>query len=162
MAQLVEHILGKDEVPSSNLGSSSKQRSAFVRKRIFVRMNHEMNRMLSEEFLLPVIQRTPPVRIAQEGFALALGLLNAEVQHEGQARERKEQNEGSGISAAGGEQGGACRCNEGCRHQIEGANAEVCGKVLLAVKRGDEGGCDRGGCAIGQAGEAETDDQNDE
>ncbi len=24
MAQLVEHILGKDEVPSSNLGSSSK------------------------------------------------------------------------------------------------------------------------------------------
>ena len=25
MAQLVEHILGKDEVPSSNLGSSSKQ-----------------------------------------------------------------------------------------------------------------------------------------
>ena len=34
MAQLVEHILGKDEVPSSNLGSSSRtstprQRSAF-------------------------------------------------------------------------------------------------------------------------------------
>ena len=27
MAQLVEHILGKDEVPSSNLGSSSKKRS---------------------------------------------------------------------------------------------------------------------------------------
>ncbi len=27
MAQLVEHILGKDEVPSSNLGSSSKERS---------------------------------------------------------------------------------------------------------------------------------------
>ena len=27
MAQLVEHILGKDEVPSSNLGSSSKQKS---------------------------------------------------------------------------------------------------------------------------------------
>ena len=26
MAQLVEHILGKDEVPSSNLGSSSKQK----------------------------------------------------------------------------------------------------------------------------------------
>ena len=25
MAQLVEHILGKDEVPSSNLGSSSKK-----------------------------------------------------------------------------------------------------------------------------------------
>ena len=25
MAQLVEHILGKDEVPSSNLGSSSRQ-----------------------------------------------------------------------------------------------------------------------------------------
>ena len=24
MAQLVEHILGKDEVPSSNLGNSSK------------------------------------------------------------------------------------------------------------------------------------------
>ena len=27
MAQLVEHILGKDEVPSSNLGSSSKTKS---------------------------------------------------------------------------------------------------------------------------------------
>ena len=27
MAQLVEHILGKDEVPSSNLGSSSKQKT---------------------------------------------------------------------------------------------------------------------------------------
>ena len=27
MAQLVEHILGKDEVPSSNLGSSSKTRN---------------------------------------------------------------------------------------------------------------------------------------
>ena len=27
MAQLVEHILGKDEVPSSNLGSSSKKKS---------------------------------------------------------------------------------------------------------------------------------------
>ena len=27
MAQLVEHILGKDEVPSSNLGSSSKKSS---------------------------------------------------------------------------------------------------------------------------------------
>ena len=27
MAQLVEHILGKDEVPSSNLGSSSKKLS---------------------------------------------------------------------------------------------------------------------------------------
>ena len=25
MAQLVEHILGKDEVPSSNLGSSSRK-----------------------------------------------------------------------------------------------------------------------------------------
>ena len=29
MAQLVEHILGKDEVPSSNLGSSSKQKAPF-------------------------------------------------------------------------------------------------------------------------------------
>ena len=27
MAQLVEHILGKDEVPSSNLGSSSKNKT---------------------------------------------------------------------------------------------------------------------------------------
>ena len=26
MAQLVEHILGKDEVPSSNLGSSSRKK----------------------------------------------------------------------------------------------------------------------------------------
>ena len=31
MAQLAEHILGKDEVPSSNLGSSSKQK-ALLRK----------------------------------------------------------------------------------------------------------------------------------
>ena len=30
MAQLVEHILGKDEVPSSNLGSSSKQKSSAI------------------------------------------------------------------------------------------------------------------------------------
>ena len=29
MAQLVEHILGKDEVPSSNLGSSSKKADTF-------------------------------------------------------------------------------------------------------------------------------------
>ncbi len=30
MAQLVEHILGKDEVPSSNLGSSSKKGITFL------------------------------------------------------------------------------------------------------------------------------------
>ncbi len=30
MAQLVEHILGKDEVPSSNLGSSSKKKSTAI------------------------------------------------------------------------------------------------------------------------------------
>ena len=29
MAQLVEHILGKDEVPSSNLGSSSRHPREF-------------------------------------------------------------------------------------------------------------------------------------
>ncbi len=35
MAQLVEHILGKDEVPSSNLGSSSKEGAvAFRQNRI--------------------------------------------------------------------------------------------------------------------------------
>ena len=36
MAQLVEHILGKDEVPSSNLGSSSKTKNAPNRVRFFV------------------------------------------------------------------------------------------------------------------------------
>ena len=30
MAQLVEHILGKDEVPSSNLGSSSRHPGALM------------------------------------------------------------------------------------------------------------------------------------
>ena len=30
MAQLVEHILGKDEVPSSNLGSSSRHPRGFM------------------------------------------------------------------------------------------------------------------------------------
>ena len=32
MAQLVEHILGKDEVPSSNLGSSSKNPDCEMRR----------------------------------------------------------------------------------------------------------------------------------
>ena len=35
MAQLVEHILGKDEVPSSNLGSSSMKKPVCVSKRVF-------------------------------------------------------------------------------------------------------------------------------
>ena len=35
MAQLVEHILGKDEVPSSNLGSSSRQPRCFNERRGF-------------------------------------------------------------------------------------------------------------------------------
>ena len=36
MAQLVEHILGKDEVPSSNLGSSSKKRNTLAIARVFL------------------------------------------------------------------------------------------------------------------------------
>ena len=35
MAQLVEHILGKDEVPSSNLGSSSRHPRGFNEPRGF-------------------------------------------------------------------------------------------------------------------------------
>ena len=35
MAQEVEHILGKDEVTSSNLVSSSKKRCLLVRQRFF-------------------------------------------------------------------------------------------------------------------------------
>ena len=38
MAQLVEHILGKDEVPSSNLGSSSKKALADAGAFWFVRL----------------------------------------------------------------------------------------------------------------------------
>ncbi len=40
MAQVVEHILGKDEVTSSNLVSSSKRKSVLVRERIFVCIIH--------------------------------------------------------------------------------------------------------------------------
>ena len=40
MAQLVEHILGKDEVISSTLISSSKQKSVLGRGRIFVCIIH--------------------------------------------------------------------------------------------------------------------------
>ncbi len=36
MAQLVEHILGKDEVPSSNLGSSSKKRNTLAIAGVFL------------------------------------------------------------------------------------------------------------------------------
>ena len=35
MAQLVEHILGKDEVPSSNLGSSSKNKATLFRGSLY-------------------------------------------------------------------------------------------------------------------------------
>ena len=36
MAQLVEHILGKDEVPSSNLGSSSKKKNTLAIAGVFL------------------------------------------------------------------------------------------------------------------------------
>ena len=44
MAQLVEHILGKDEVPSSNLGSSSKNPFGVSRRDFSVKFGYaELN-----------------------------------------------------------------------------------------------------------------------
>ena len=44
MAQLVEHILGKDEVPSSNLGSSSKNLKHFEKEVLFLVFGNEAHR----------------------------------------------------------------------------------------------------------------------
>ena len=58
MAQLVEHILGKDEVPSSNLGSSSRK-TLVERPGLLVFLELlliDLNRVLS-------LSRQDPVRI---------------------------------------------------------------------------------------------------
>ena len=66
MAQLVEHILGKDEVPSSNLGSSSRKpptnRSGIL---VFI----ELSSCYSRWELRFVASQRSPVRIPRPGGA---------------------------------------------------------------------------------------------
>ena len=61
MAQLVEHILGKDEVPSSNLGSSSRK-TPTVRSGLLV----FLGLLLLQEQGFGVKRRSP-VRIPRDG-----------------------------------------------------------------------------------------------
>ena len=65
MAQLVEHILGKDEVPSSNLGSSSKT-TPLIRVVFFV----VLELLPSRTGFLPTGKNrfvTPASRLGREG-----------------------------------------------------------------------------------------------
>ena len=79
MAQLVEHILGKDEVPSSNLGSSSimstpRKRSAFLILELLLRSE------------LGFVRRTNPVRnprFAQQRRYLGLRRKTQSCSHKG-------------------------------------------------------------------------------
>ena len=59
MAQLVEHILGKDEVPSSNLGSSSRK-TPTVRSGLLVFLG-----LLSDSNCCSVAPQRSPVRISR-------------------------------------------------------------------------------------------------
>ena len=71
MAQLVEHILGKDEVPSSNLGSSSRK-TLVERPGLLVFLG-----LLSDSNCCPVasLQRDPVLPLAPNFFNLFLYLL---------------------------------------------------------------------------------------
>ena len=87
-----------------------------------------------------------------------LRFFDGQVQNKRYARKGKKQDKRCGISAARCEKIRASCGNEGRYHQIEVANAEIGGKMLLPVKGGGECGGHGGRGAVGKTGEAKTHD----